>query len=156
MDAGTGELRELDAIGLLPHRIDLQVFTPAIHETGTWQNLVVAATHLNNGLRWNGGSRAQNDEVGWDLAMQRGTWRLDGIFHKFASACIVTVLVDNVAKGTIDLYSAAAVDNFAGVVAGIYIPSSKKVKVSLKAATKNASSTGFDLAFSAITLTKYA
>lgn len=86
-------------------------------------------------------SSAQNDEFGWDLILAKGTWLLEFFHQKGAGNAIATVRLDGSTLGTVDFYAAGTSYNNYGSVAGIVVAASGKHRLSLKAATRNASNT---------------
>lgn len=143
-----------DDLGL-PWRHDVGVFTPAALETGTW-GFLPSASAINNGVKFNT-STAQNDETGWDLILAAGTWRLDGLFLKNNNYAIATVLLDGVSVGTFDGYAASSSYNNVVAITGITVALSGKHRISLKAATRNASNTtGWYIALSALSMRRTA
>lgn len=109
----------------------------------TWSTIDVAtfAGCPYSGLRSSGG--AQNSDISWDLALSAGTWTLDMWHRRFTDRGIYTILVDGVATGvTIDGYAAAA-DSVHVTSASFTVAVSGKHRVTLRMATKNASSTSF-------------
>lgn len=138
----------------LPRRIDVIPFTPAALETGTWANGQGSAEVLG-AARFNS-TQAQNDEIGYDLILAAGTWRIDLIVTKTTAGGIASVRVDDVEVGTVDTYNGSTTRNNAASVTGITVATTGLHRVSLKAATKNASSSAYIIAFNMLTLRKTA
>lgn len=95
---------------------------------------------------WNGGvgiaSSAQNDELSWDVVVSAGTWSINLKSRKSSNVGIYTFLIDGVSVGTIDGYAAAAASGNQ-TITGISITRSGKVRLTVRMATKNASSSSY-------------
>jgi hypothetical protein len=138
-------LQQADYDSILPWTIEItpQAVFDAPLRTGNWA-LVQEPNDLNIFVILNN-SPTQNDEIGWDFIMAAGTWNLNMTFMKIANGAIATVNLDGAAVGTIDTYNSATTHNNHATVTGFAVPTNAKHRVSLKMATKNASSTGFEL-----------
>lgn len=135
-----------------------QVVTPDA-TTGTWALIAFteninypflnpAGTSVGAGALYNS-STAQNDAIAWDLILAAGTW--DAHFHvrKSSNTGIITLQQAGADQGTVDTYAAAAA--FAKVsVTGFTVATTGKKRMNVKAATKNASSSGYLLELYAI------
>lgn len=151
-------LTALGALGvdaILPWRVEVNPITTAALAVGTWG---VAASGSQSMGGWiQNSSNAQNDERGWDLVLAAGTWELTLCYVKATSGGIATVMLDNVSTGlTIDTYNGSTAFVIVSAVSGITVASTGKRRVSLKAATKNASSSGYSLLLSWVTLRRTA
>jgi hypothetical protein len=143
-------------------RLDVDPFTVAVLQTGTWAD-VVNVGQMKNGYKTNTSS-AQNDEIGWDLPLSAGTWSLFLVSANDPAGAIATVMLDGVSTGkTIDMYQAVNSLNKTPSVTGIVVPTGSgtgiggKHRVSLKAATRNASNTtGWKLFISSLTMRRTA
>lgn len=137
---------------LLPWTIDVNVFPTPITQTN-WDTLT---SEVSNGASLYTFSKdstgAQNAEIGWDLVLAAGTWTFTLIHKKHSDRGIYSVQFDAVEKGTIDGYNAAASFNNRSTVAGIVVGTSGKVRVTLKMATKNASSSAYRGSIAAVML----
>lgn len=87
-------------------------------------------------------SNAQNDRIDWNFAVGGGTYKLSFIGVKASSEAIWTILIDGVSAGTLDFYNATTVQNTAASLTGISISRGGHT-IGIKAATRNASSTGW-------------
>lgn len=127
-----------------PWLIDVNVFPTSIAHTN-WDTIDAVSTtyanHVFGGVKQSSG--AQNDEIAWDVVLAAGTWTVEVVHFKASTAGIYSVRFDGVDKGTVDGYAAAQTANARGSVSGISVASSGKVRVSLKMATKNASSSSY-------------
>lgn len=103
-------------------------------------------------------SGAQNAEVTFNnIGLGAGTWKLLANCVGNSSSGIVSVQFDGVEKGTIDLYTTASpFGNILGAVSGIVVPTSARIALKLKMATKNASSGGYTGRVGAIELRRTA
>jgi hypothetical protein len=139
----------------LPWRIDVNVLLPRDLTVGTWltqqANTLLMAGWIANS------PAAQNDEVGWDLIIAKGTWNLSFIAATTVASAIASVRIDDVGVGTADLYASPTVLNVTKTIAGVVVASTGKKRVSLKAATRNAlNTTGWTMAVSALGLRRTA
>lgn len=98
-------------------------------------------TALQNGYRWSSG--AQNDLINWYVPLQEGTWNLELLYWTSSAYGIYSVQLNDVQKGTIDGYSAATVKNVRSEITSIAVGASGVQKLTLKMATKNASSSAY-------------
>lgn len=114
---------------------------------------VVDTTQGYNFVTANGGN--QNDAISYNVYLHKGTYTLYLLNRRYTNRGIVTVYIDPVdtgpttSYGTIDLYGADA-SNVQVSLANIVIPESGLKRVTLKVATKNASSSGYYLIISSI------
>lgn len=95
----------------------------------------------------------QNNEVVYDVDLDAGTYSFGLLTVRADNLCIYTLLIDDVAVGTIDSY-AAATANYVGEITGIVVAERGRHEVTLKAATKNASSLGYGMNLSGFTFTR--
>lgn len=91
-------------------------------------------------------SNAQDDQVDYWIWLSNGTYTFSLFFRKDTNYAIYTILIDGSSVGTIDSYGAASNANIA-TVSNISISSTGRHVLSLKAATRNASSNGWILQF---------
>lgn len=124
----------------LPWLIDVGAFMTAISQVN-WNNVSVDTSAVYNGV--NNSSGAQNDEINFDVVLAAGTWTFELMHTQNTNRGIYSVQLDGAEKGTIDGYSAALTRNVRSTVAGIAVAASGKVRLKLKMATKNASSTQY-------------
>jgi len=92
---------------------------------------------------YNLSSGAQNAEIGWDVVLSAGTWTVQLTHYTINSAGIYSVRIDGVEVGTIDGYAASGGPDHVSVVTGIAVATGGKRRVTLKMATKNASSSSY-------------
>lgn len=147
-------------VDVLPWHISLipMIVTPDA-TTGTWAMFNVtentnypflnpAGTSVGAVALFNS-STAQNDAIAWDVILAAGTWDMHAYIRKSTNTGIITLQQDAVDQGTADTYAAAAA--FAKVsVTGFTVATTGKKRMNFKAATKNASSSGYLLEFFAI------
>jgi len=110
---------------------------------GTWP-IVVDTGCIENGILGNT-SNAQNDQVDYKAYLDAGTYTFVIVATKGSTSAILTLLFDGVSQGTIDLYSASPARNARQTITGISVTTAGLKTISLKAATRNASSTGWYL-----------
>lgn len=98
-------------------------------------------------------SGALNDELTYTVDMGYGLWLPDLIAQKGTGGGIVSILIDDVGVGTIDTYAASTSQ---AVIQGaaIKVNTEGRHKLTLRVTSKNASSTGYQLNFSAITFSQ--
>lgn len=129
---------------LLPWTIDRAAAFGGVANTN-WSTFVSAAGAAN--VLFNGAlqsSGAQNAEVGWDEVLGAGTWDFVLFHYSESNRGIYTLRFDGVDKGTIDGYAGTPGSMFAsGSVTGITVATTAKIRVTLKMATKNASSSSY-------------
>lgn len=121
---------------------------------GTWAALLDTGS-LHNGIVYNT-TGAQNDEAGWDLTLAAGTYKFSYVHWKANDEGIATVLLDGVSVGTVDAYNSSQVKNVYSEITGITVATSGKHRLTLKAATKNASSSNFIVSMQAVQLRRTA
>lgn len=123
-----------------PHLIDVSVFmTPASHVN--WNTLTVSTTALYNGYKQS--ASTINSEISFDVALDAGTWTVELLHVKASDSGIYHVQIDGVDQGTVDGYNAATSVNQLGSVTGVIIDAQKRVTLTLKIASKNASSSNY-------------
>ena len=132
---------------VLPWTVDITPFMTPIASVGTWVRWVSAGTAANdlyNGFMYNS-TDAQNDSISWDVVLAAGTWTLEILTRKSTDQGIVTALLDATTLGTMDLYNGALQYNRVSSIASIAVTSTNKYRLTLKLATKNASSTAYEM-----------
>ena len=92
---------------------------------------------------YNLSSGAQNDEIAWDVVLSAGTWTIQLTHYTINSGGIYSVRIDGVEVGTIDGYVDPGGPNAVGLIPGVVIATTGKKRVSLKMATKHASSSNY-------------
>lgn len=129
---------------LLPWRVPLDVLSNNFSaSSGDFSTAYVA--HLGAGLLYQP-SPAQNDYIAFDLILAAGTWSLELVGPTQNNAGIITVEIDGVATGgTADFYSSSAqsYDHFFNI--SFTVATGGKHRLTLIVATKNASSSGYQL-----------
>lgn len=124
----------------LPWAIFIDVF-PTAKSNVNWNDLAVAATSIHCGAKQSSG--AQNDSITWDILLAAGTWSIELLYSSGSNRGIYSIQFNSVEKGTIDGYSAGAVENARSSITGIVVSTTAKIELKLKMATKNASSSGY-------------
>lgn len=140
----------------LPWSVDIDPLMPAILETGTWNRNQDSALYYG-GQRNNAGG-IQNDEIGWDVLLGAGTWRLEVIHTTDSNRGIYSIRVDGSQVTTLDGYSGVTIKNVGATTANFAVSLSTSVKkrLSLKMATKNASSSAYTAGLQRLRLTRVA
>jgi hypothetical protein len=106
-----------------------------------WNQQLQNYLHMYPG--YNQSLGGQDAELGWDVVLGAGTWTIQLVYNKSTNTGIFSVRIDDVEVGTVDSYAAAAAANFISSVTGVVVASTGKKRVSLKMATKHASSSSF-------------
>jgi hypothetical protein len=135
--------------------VHIPTFTGYTVVQGTW-GITVLNTTVMCAYVQNATGVAVNDEITFPVALSAGTWTIQMIQHTFTDRGIATFRLDGVSVGTIDGYSAGSVLNAIGSIAGVVVAASGKKVLSIKMATKNASSTNFNLLTPLISLVRTA
>lgn len=122
--------------------------------TGSPQN-----PDLGGGLRqWysadSGPSGSSGDRSNWFVPMDLGWWSLWLAYATFPSAATVEVLLDEVVRMTVDMYSASTLTNQTATVTGLNVGAAGIHAVSLRVSGKNALSSGYSTRVSRLSLTK--
>jgi hypothetical protein len=141
-----------------PWHISIPAETLPFSSVGTWaltQHTDVAPL-ANGGSGWsNSGSGAQNDEVVYRIPLAAGTWTIRFWHRKSTNVGIYTFLLDGVSVGTIDGYAAAAAFG-QNDIAGIAVATTGVHFLTIRMATKNASSSAYYATLQAISITRTA
>jgi hypothetical protein len=124
----------------LPWMIDIDVFMTAKAHVG-WDTYEVFSLCLNNGMRMSSGW--QNDSITWDVVLAAGTWTFELLHSTSDAQGIYSIQFDSVEKGTIDGYSAVPTYNVRSSVTDIFVPTTAKIALKIKMATKNSSSSSY-------------
>jgi hypothetical protein len=130
----------LTANQALPWLIDVDVFEQAVSHVN-WDQVSISSSYLLNAYK--ASSAAQNDEISFDEVLAAGTWDVELLYIGNTGTGIYSVQFDGVTKGTIDGYQTSTVGNLLGTVSGVSVPQTKKVRLTIKMATKNASSSNY-------------
>jgi hypothetical protein len=85
----------------------------------------------------------QNDQVDYKVYLDVGTYTFVSLHLVSSASGILTLLIDAVSVGTIDLYSGSSVYNTIKTITGISITTPGLKTLSCKVATKNASSSNY-------------
>jgi hypothetical protein len=117
---------------------------------GTWP-ITVSTDRLMNGQTYNS-SNAQNDQIDYLVFLAVGTYTLTFMGEIGNNRAIVTLLVDGSSAGTVDFYHNGYVPNTLLSITGISITTAGLKTISLKAATRNASCNGWQIAISSMAL----
>lgn len=128
------------ANNLMQWQVGVDVFMTPVSHTG-WNTPVSSAGRLYLGTMQSSG--AQNDEISFDVVLAAGTWTFELIHEQDTGIGIYTVLFNGTSIGTIDGYAAVLTTNTRSRVSGISTTSSGKLRITLRIATKNASSSGY-------------
>ncbi len=119
-------------------------------DAGTWVYTGVALAV--GGFVYYNSSAAQNDKISYLVTLDAGTYRLKTLQRTLANGGIATIQIDNVDVATIDSYSASATENVEKTSAAISISLAGLHTVSLKMATKNAASSGYQFQYQILCL----
>lgn len=93
---------------------------------------------------------AQNDEVTYKVLLGAGTYTIELLHVTNNNRGIYTISIDGVSAGTIDGYSAGNTYNIYSAITGVTVSVSGLKTISVKMATKNASSSAYRAVFSAL------
>lgn len=124
----------------LPWLIDIDPFMTAIAQTN-WNSIWNDGSNVHGAQKES--SAAQNDEICFDVVLAKGTWTVELMHNKYTDRGIYSVQFDTVEKGTIDGYNASQQYNVRSTVTGITVSATAKIRLKLKMATKNASSSNY-------------
>ena len=122
-------------------------------KVGTWAPF--GGSTLQTPAQLYNSSAAQNDSISYDLYLSRGTWTFDSLLTSNPDHGIATVELDGVSVGTVDLYAGSG-GIVSGKITGITVGNSGKHRITLIAATKNASSSGYTLGVQQLALARTA
>lgn len=126
-----------------------------IESVGTWAPSQDSALYLAVSTT-NSATKAQNDEISWDVTLAAGTWTLDFYYTQSAAGGIATITLGAISVGTVDTYNASTVKNVHTAITAIAVGTTQKYRLKFKMATKNASSTAFQLNYIHSTLLRTA
>lgn len=141
-------------IPIYPWLIDINVYPTAISQTN-WDSINTANTGSIDGFT-KLSTGAQNAEINWDVVLAAGTWTAELLHSRDVNGGIYSVQFDGVEKGTIDGYSNPLTVNVRTSVTGIAVPATAKIRLKLKMATKNASSSAYAGSLHAVQLRRTA
>ncbi len=116
--------------------------------TGTWASILFSdvGTPLVNAPAMYNSSSAQNDALTWDIWLDAGTYTFSAWVRKTSNTGIITLNQAGASQGTVDTYAASPALALVSIT-GWTVASSGKKAMQVKAATKNASSSGYLLEF---------
>lgn len=148
---------------ILPWRIQLvPMFATPNATTGTWGLIgssdsgftfpfYTPGSTANSGTATEtyNSTAAQNDAIAYDLVLAKGTWDCHIWVRKSTNTPILTLNQDGVSAGTVDTYAASAAAAKVSIT-GFTVASTGKKRMQLIAATKNASSSGYQVVVFAI------
>lgn len=97
---------------------------------------------------------AQNNEIVWPIYLDSVTYKIAAIGMEGTNLAIATFLFDGVSLGTIDWYAGAGTGNSYKEITGVSITTPKAADLTMRAATKNASSSGYLLHTNSIAIIK--
>lgn len=86
---------------------------------------------------------ALNNEVFWDIWLERGTYKYIHIYRTGADMAIHSIRLNAVEKAAIDAYNASGANNVVSTTTSIVVASAGAYVFSVKAASKNASSSNY-------------
>lgn len=124
--------------------------------TGTVSGPIALATGTVTAPSVYNGSNAQNDEYGWDVILGAGTWTISLTHYKGSTYGIASVRLDGTTVGSVDCYNASTTWYNPASITGVSVASSGKKRLSIKIASKNASSSGYYAAIQAFALRRTA
>lgn len=116
---------------------------------GSW-TWVVSSSAIYGGWWQNSGTFAQNDSCNYKFAVTGGTYKIAAYFSRTTSNAIVTFLIDGVSVGTVDTYGAFLFILY-GSIYNVAMTQGEHT-LTIKAATKNASSSAYYTSVSSITI----
>jgi hypothetical protein len=143
----------LDALQPVGARVYLNPFHAETADTN-WHNYAAPIASASMGSRESSG--AQNAEVTFKIALAAGTWTLHLFTLTGSNLGIVTVSLNTVSQGTIDLYTAGLTANVKKTLTGVAPGTSALHDLNFKMATKNASASTFFGELISITLERTA
>ncbi len=119
---------------------------------GSWA-LLIDSLQIWNGVFYNT-TDADADRVNYKVYLTAGTYTFNVTCVTTSLYGILDVSIDgfSTSEGTIDMYSASTVRNVIKTITGITVSNSGLVDLSLKINDKNASSGGYTIGLSSITL----
>src|SRR3990167_1758173 len=94
----------------------------------------------------------QNSELVWPLYLDSVTWKVADVHVTNGNYGIATYIFGATTIGTIDYYSAGTVSNVYAEITGFVNVTPQAADLTVRAATKNASSTGYYLELMSIAL----
>ena len=116
---------------------------------GTWTLLTAAVVmygYLVNS------TAIQNDQVNYKVFLTAGTYTFSVMHEKSSTRGILTLLIDEISVGTIDFYAAGQTFQNQSAITGISVTTAGVKTLSIKAATKNISSSAYGLVIQSMAL----
>lgn len=110
-------------------------------------NALVGATPSGSGTLfsyWTQSTPALNDERTNGCMLRAGTYTMTFWYYRISSAAVMTVYIDGVSQGTLDMYNAVAAANSVATMS-VTVVGDGYHKITLKATSKNASSTNYNM-----------
>lgn len=126
--------------------------------TGSWSNKVRNANGTDNPVELSYESSAQNDEASYKVYLEAGTYSVSVLADKDINRGIIQLRIDGANSGsTLDCYAGSRTNSLYGSLGtGITVATSGLKVVSVKAATKNASSIGYIMSINRIIIVRTA
>lgn len=124
----------------MPWSIELSPFTKPATQT-TWSSLIAFSTQLYGG--WLQSGTTQGSQIGWDINLAAGTWTISLLALKASDAGIITIALDGVSVGTLDLYAASNSANQVLNLSGVAVANSGNKRLTLTLSTKNGASSAY-------------
>lgn len=138
-----------------PYLIDIIPWFTPIASVGTWSFGTDTSSMVGGYMR--NSTNAQNNEISWDVMIPAGTWTLEWFTATNVDAAIITASLSVTgALGTVDGYSASTVYNVKQSITGVVVASTAVQRLTFKAATRHASSTGWFIRLVALQLRRTA
>lgn len=135
-----------------PRRVEIIPWGFYEHKVGSFTfSRFQGSVYLGGGLSYASAGSAVNDEIGWVVTLDAGTWALDLIHAPFTDRAIYTLKLDSTTIGTIDGYGTSSY-NVVSTVTGITVSTAGQYTLKSVHASKNASSSGYNFAFQLIVL----
>ena len=147
---------------MMPWEVYIDPYPTAVAQTGFDGLTNPGSYNANNPVAATGwkrqGTAAQNNLIAWDVVLSAGEWSMEALYSTSTDCAIITVALDdgegfvNIDQApyggsvaTIDTYSAALTNNVRTSITGITIPTTGKYRLRFMAATKNASSSNYQV-----------
>ncbi len=149
-----GLLGQVAIEALEPWLVDVAPWGTPIASSQTFVT-VISSLVVYNGQTTQSGAAVFNDSIAWDTVLGGGSWTVELMHSLGSNRPIYTVQVGGATWGTIDGYSAAAGYNTRSSIAGSAVGAGKQ-RLTLAAASKNASSSGYTVALQHLQLRRTA
>jgi hypothetical protein len=99
---------------------------------------------------------AIDNEVTWDVLLAKGTWTLEIMAVTQNQSGIITASLDGTTLGTMDLYTASSTGNVMLSISAISVAESGNKVLKFKMATKNGSSSDYQMILQMVRLRRTA